>query len=59
VHPLFCDSLNGSAYIVSKELNLDPDSFVLREIPSQAKYYSVLPSLVCVTFVIYAGLLLS
>jgi hypothetical protein len=32
MHPLFCDSLNSGAYIVSKELNLDPDSFVSREI---------------------------
>jgi hypothetical protein len=24
VHPLFCESLNGGAYIVSKELNLEP-----------------------------------
>jgi hypothetical protein len=36
VHPFFCDDLNWSAYIVSKELNLDPDSFVSWEILSQA-----------------------
>jgi hypothetical protein len=32
VHQIFCDSLNWGAYIVSKELNLEPDSFVSCEI---------------------------
>jgi hypothetical protein len=36
MHPLFRDNLNWGAYIVSKELNQDPDSFSW-EIFSQAK----------------------
>jgi hypothetical protein len=36
-NPFFCDNLNSSAYIVSKELNLDSDS-ISGEIISQAKY---------------------
>jgi hypothetical protein len=37
VHPFFHDNLNSGSYIVSKELNQDPDSFISREIPSQAE----------------------
>jgi hypothetical protein len=37
VHPYFRDSINSGAFIVSKELNQDPDSFVSWEILPQAK----------------------
>jgi hypothetical protein len=37
VLPFFCDNLNWGAYIVSKELNRDPDYVVSCEFLSQAK----------------------
>jgi hypothetical protein len=37
VQPFFRDNLNSGAYIVLKEFDQDPDSFVLWEILSQAK----------------------
>jgi hypothetical protein len=37
VHPYFRDNLSSGPYIVSKELNQDPEPFISREILSQAK----------------------
>jgi hypothetical protein len=45
VHPFFRDDLKSGTFVVSKELNQDPDSFVSSQILSQAK--SILSRGIC------------
>jgi hypothetical protein len=59
VHPFFLDSFNSGAYIVSKELNQDPDSFVSKRNSFSSQIYFVPPSIVCVAFVIYTRFLVN
>jgi hypothetical protein len=59
LHPFFRDSLNSGAYIVSIELK--PGSKLLHPIRNSfsRQIYFVLPSIVCVAFAMYTGLMLN